>query len=451
MIIPAHMPVPAAQARRDHAALARLLAKRNVKYGRWTYSAELAPALLTAADRAQLQTAAEAIVRAAELVTEFIVAKPAWHAHYAFAPAFWELVLIESGYGMNIPCARFDAVLHDGKVTFIELNTDGCSGMTNVDALHASYMEVFGATPAYGVQGLHHDQAVPHVLDTLLQCYDRFRAAHPAAALPTQPAIAILDLPGEATHWEFSAIAAACHARDLDAQVVTPADAAFDGSTLRFGGRPAHVIYRRMLGSDYAAHLDELQPVSAAFRARRVCMVGAPRSQIAFSKRLFAFLHDPALQAIVPAELVQAVRRHVPWTAPLQAGRITFRGSQEDLLPFVRAHRELFVIKPCVSKLGFGIHQGRYMSDAEWQRAIDDALPHDYIAQEFIELPTADFPQPDAPATTTRRYVHLGPYVFGGAFSGVLGRTCADPLLSLHTGERLLPVLYSHESELSHE
>jgi hypothetical protein len=312
-----------------------------------------------------------------------------------------------------------------------------------VDKLHASYMEVFGAQPAYGLQAMQYDRAVPQVLDTLLSCYERFRAAHPAAALPAQPAIAILDLPGEATHWEFSAIAAASHARGLAAHVVTPAQATFDGTTLCFNGHAVQLIYRRMLGSDYAAQLDELQPVSAAFRARRVCMVGAPRSQIAFSKRLFALLHDAAIQAALPTELVQAVRRHVPWTAPLQAQTAVFHGTAVDLLPLVRANRELFVIKPCVSKLGFGIHQGRFVSDAEWQRAIDAALPHDYIAQEFVELPTAEFPQPDAPATTTRRYVHLGPYVFGGLFSGVLGRTCSNPLLSLHTGERLLPVLYN--------
>ncbi|MCX7003795.1 MAG: hypothetical protein NTV22_11050 [bacterium] len=446
MTITAHLPVPATRIRRDHAALARLLEERNVKYGRWTYSAELAPAILTRADRARLQHAAEAIVRASELVTDIVVAQPQWHAHYAFPREFWELVLMDSGYGMNIPCARFDAVMNGDAVTFIELNTDGCSGMSNVDALHASFMDVFGAQPAYGLQAMHYDRAVPHVLDTLLLCYERFRATHAAAALPAQPAIAILDLPGEATHWEFSAIASACHARGLAAHVVTPAQAAFDGRTLCFDGQPVQLIYRRMLGGDYAEHLNELQPVTAAFRARRVCMVGAPRSQIAFSKRLFALLHDAAIQAALPAELVQAVRQHVPWTAPLQPQHALFRGASIDLLPFVRAHRDLFVIKPCVSKLGFGIHQGRFMTDAAWQHALDAALPHDFIVQEFVDLPTALFPEPDKPATTTTRYVHLGPYVFGGVFCGTLGRTCDNPLLSLHTGERLLPVLYTQST-----
>ncbi len=439
------LPVSAAQARNDAARLRQLFGQRNVKYGRWTYTSELTPAIFSPAERALVASASEAIVRAAELLTDFIVAQPQWHMHYSCPPAFWELVLMESGYGMNVPCARFDAVINNGRFTFIELNTDGCSAMSNVDGLHASFMDVCGAQPAYGLQRARYDKVVPQVLDTLLSCYARFRAAQPAARLPAEPVIAILDLPDEPTHWEFTAIKEALEARGVAAHVVTPAQAAFDGATLTFGGQPVHLIYRRMLGSDYAAHLDELRPVTAAFTARRVCMVGSLRSQIAFSKRFFAFLHDPALHAVLPDDVREAVLRHVPWTAPLQPGRVVFRGGEVDLLPFVRAHRELFVIKPCVSKLGFGIHQGRFMDDAAWHAAIDQALPHDYIVQEFVDLPTAAFPTPDDPDTITQRYVHLGPYVFGGQFCGMLGRTCADPLLSLRTGERLLPVLYQPE------
>lgn len=445
MTINAHLPVPAAHARADAARVRQALGARNVKYGRWTYTCEIVPALLSAAERAMIAAAAEAVVQAAELITNYIVEHPQWHAHFEFAPAFWKLVLLASGYGINIPCARFDAVLNAGGFMFIELNTDGCSAMSNVDGMHAAYMDVCGAQPAYRLQQMRYDAVVPRVLDTLLECYARFRTAFPAAALPIQPVVAILDLPDEPTHWEFTAIQNALGARGISAHVVTPGEAAFDGRTLTFRGQPVHLIYRRLLGSDYAAHLDELNPVTAAYVARRVCMAGPLRSQIAFSKRLFAFFHHPHLQTLLPPALVAAVQQHVPWTAPLQPGHTCYRSERVDLLPFVRAHRERFVIKPCVSKLGYGIVQGRFADEQTWNAAIDQALPHDYIVQEFVELPTAQFPTPDDPDAVTTRYVHLGPYVFGGKFCGILGRTCADPLLSLRTGERLLPVLYQPE------
>jgi len=444
MTITPHLPVPAAQARTDASRLRQLFGARNIKYGRWTYTCELAPARLSAAERAMIAAASEAVVHAADMVTNFIVAHPQWHTHYCFDPAFWRLVLLESGYGMNIPCARFDAVLHDGRFSFIELNTDGCSAMSNVDGMHAAYMEVCGAQPAYGLQQMQYDRVVPRVLETLLECYARFRQSSPAAGLPAEPVAAIFDLPGEPTHWEFTAMKEALEARGIRAHIVTPGEAAFDGRTLTFRGQPVHLIYRRMLGSDYAEHFDQLAPVSAAFAARRVCMVGALRSQIAFSKRLFAFFHDPLMQQLLPPELLTAVQNHVPWTALLRPGRAMYHGEDVDLLPFVRAHRELFVIKPCVSKLGYGIVQGRFVDQQTWNSGIEQALPHDFIVQEFVELPTAQFPAPDDPESVTTRYVHLGPYVFGGKFCGILGRTCADPLLSLRTGERLLPVLYTN-------
>lgn len=447
MTITPELPVAVARARADAQRLRHLFAERNVKYGRWTYTCELVPVLLAPGERATIKHAAETIVRAAGLVTDYIVAHPHWHTHYTFPPAFWNLVLLDSGYGMNIPCARFDAVLNADGFKLIELNTDGCSAMSNVDGMHAAYMEVCGSQPAYGLQNVNYDAVVPRVLDTLLECYTRFRSSFPAGDLPAEPAVAILDLPNEPTHWEFTAIKDALAARGVSAHIVTPAEATFDGRTLAFRGQPVHLIYRRMLGSDYAEHFDELAPVSAAFTARRVCMVGALRSQIAFSKRLFAFLHDPRIQEQLSAEVVRAIEEHVPWTAPLQPGRTMYRGEQIDLLPFVCAQRERFVIKPCVSKLGYGITQGRFVDEPTWHAAIDQALPHDYIVQEFVELPTAQFPTPDDPATITTRYVHLGPYVFGGQFCGILGRTCADPLLSLRTGERLLPVLYTSSDD----
>ncbi|MCX7847404.1 MAG: hypothetical protein N2595_05200 [bacterium] len=430
------------QAREDAARVRALLGQRNIKYGRWTYTCELVPALLSLEERATIGAAAEAIIQAAELVTEYVVQDPAWQRRLGFADEFWSLVKCASGYGMNIPCARFDGVVTPDGFRFIELNTDGCSGMSNVDGMHAAYMEVCGRESTYGLQSAWYDEIVPRVLDTLLRCYERFRATFADSGLPEEPVVGILDLPDEPTHWEFSAIRDALIARGIAAYVVTPASAAFDGRRLTFDNHAVHLIYRRLLGSDYANHLSELKAVSGAFVARRVCMVGALRSQIAFTKQLFAFLHQPELQELLPPDLKEVVCRYVPWTAHLQAGRAQYRGEMIDVIPFVRAHREQFVLKPCVSKLGFGIVQGRFVDQETWHSAIEEAVRKDYVVQEFVELPTAEFPTPDDPETLTIRYVHLGPYVFGGSFCGFMGRTCASPLLSLRSGERLLPVLY---------
>ena len=82
------------------------------------------------------------------------------------------------------------------------------------------------------------------------------------------------------------------------------------------------------------------------------------------------------------------------------------------------------------------------MEQNEWDESVETALNKDYIVQEFINLPTEFFPRILPDKKNELRYIHLGGYSFGGKFSGILGRTCANPLLTVIHGERLLPVLY---------
>ena len=83
------------------------------------------------------------------------------------------------------------------------------------------------------------------------------------------------------------------------------------------------------------------------------------------------------------------------------------------------------------------------MEDNEWNVAVNQAIENDYIVQEFIDLPKEFFPRFLPEKENELRYIHLGAYCFGGEFSGLLGRTCANPLLTVVHGERLLPTLFS--------
>ena len=170
-------------------------------------------------------------------------------------------------------------------------------------------------------------------------------------------------------------------------------------------------------------------------------MVGAPRSQFPFSKKFFAFLQDVEIQKNFDKEICAAINKFIPWTRIFQNDETQFNGERISLINFVRENREFFVLKPCESKCGYGIFQGKFMTLNEWDNSIQTALNKDYIVQEFINLPTEKFPRLLPDKENELRYIHLGGYSFGGKFSGILGRTCANPLLTIIHGERLLPVL----------
>jgi glutathionylspermidine synthase len=427
----------------DYHQLFGLLETNDIKYGTQTLWCELAPVILSCAERAMIQAASEAVIQAAECFTNIVVDTPGWQKHYDWPDEFWQLVRADPGYSHNIPCARFDSFLNGNDLTFIELNTDGCSGMTNADTFHKLYFDTIESKQPLHLREYTYDRVVPNVLDSLLNCYSEFRE-NTGNALPEKPVIGILDWADEQTNWEFNAFARFCEQQGYRAYVVSPGQADYRNGTLFFDDIQIHLVYRRLLGDDYAGNLETLKPVSTAFLDKAVCMVGTPRSQIAFSKKLFAFLHDPGILKQLPEETAGAVTEHVPWTRELLDQETEFRGESIDLIPFIKEHKEHFVIKPCVSKCGYGIYQGIYTQQDEWCRAVDEAISSEYIAQEFVTIPTADYPRYTPGKEYEKRYIHLGEYVFGAKFSGILGRTCADPLLNLRHGERLLAVLYEH-------
>ena len=425
----------------DRHELSLRLEQRKVRYGKRPVSFEMAPILLAPDEHTRLATASEAILRAAECFSRLVVRTPEWHAAFPWTEAFLNVALHPPGYSYDIPCARLDAFLIGDRIVFLELNTDGSSYMAYADVFHEEYRNLMAQRPETGLADLAYDVVMPGVLETLRGCYAEFRAAHPGAGLPAQPVVGIMDWPGEPTAWEFTTLARQFRLQGVETHVVSPDRATFDGRVLSFDGRAVHLIYRRLLGVDYAARMDALEPVTTAFMRRAVCMVGAPRSQIAFSKKLFAFLRDPRVQAVLPDDCIAAVNAHIPWTWVLAPGPATVHDTRVDLVPFVRAQRDQFVLKPCESKLGAGIHVGKFMDQAAWDVALDAALREDYVVQEFVPLASAPFPRFAPTREPEKRYLHLGAYVFGGTFRGLLGRTCAHAVLNARHGERLTAVL----------
>ena len=435
---------------KDQRNLSALLEENNVKYGPWTLSFEMSPAILNARDARLIKFAVEKTIRAAEILTNEIVKTPeTWREHFPWNEDFFRLALIDPGYLLNIPCSRFDIFYNNGNLKFVELNTDGCSGMTNADLFHKNFMSTVGARKGLLPSGAKPTYVMPFLQKTLLNCYEEFLTNFPSCGLPKQPVVGILDLPGEETHCEFEAVAKFLKENGVETEIVTPEQAEFDGQKLTFAGKQIHLIYRRLLGVDYAQNMKLLAPVTSAFLKRKVCMVGAPRSQFPFSKKFFAFLQDEKNKDLfdkTDTDIRKAVDEFIPWTRIFRDKPVAFHGKNVNLFDFTRKNKDLFVLKPCESKCGYGIFQGKFLNGAQWDNAIHTAANQDYIIQEFIELPREFFPRFLPNMENELRYIHLGAYCFGGNFSGLLGRTCANPLLTVVHGERLLAVCENRSS-----
>ena len=421
------------------------LRQRSVKYGEYLLHAEMAPLVLERAELEAFRKEAELVMRACEIFSREALKNERWLRDCLPGKRMRELAKIDPGYDLHIPCARFDSFPKKSGPVMIELNTDGCSGMSNIDTFQSLYLEIVAGEKDSGLGGLEAEKILPRLLKTLLACYRSFRKRFHSreADWPEKPVIAILDWKKEPTGWEFYACADYFRSKGYKTVVADPSELEYRAGALSVAGEKVHLVYRRMLGEDWEKYYKKLGPLNEAYRRHEVCLVGSPRSQIAFSKKLFAYLRREELLKKFPPRVREAVLRSVPWTIPLRRhlGETVFRGRTIDPLPFVLENKELFVLKPCVSKCGLGILQGAYTKKSVWQKAVRDALGKDYIIQEFVPLETALFPLHGKSRSEEKRYLHTGLYVFGGKFSGFFGRTCKDPLLTLRNGERMLAVL----------
>jgi hypothetical protein len=99
------------------------------------------------------------------------------------------------------------------------------------------------------------------------------------------------------------------------------------------------------------------------------------------------------------AEERQIFRRHILWTRVLSDRSTTLPDGQVgDLLEFVREEHELLVLKPSRSYGGDRVVIGHLITQAEWEREIEQALAgtEDWVVQRLASLPVHEFPVVDA-------------------------------------------------------
>jgi hypothetical protein len=86
------------------------------------------------------------------------------------------------------------------------------------------------------------------------------------------------------------------------------------------------------------------------------------------------------------------------------------------------------------------------MSDAEWARALAEALASSYVVQERVDVLRQEFPEVFGDEGSDRGRLRFGefvvdldPYVFGGEVEGFLTRLSATSLANVTSGAGQVP------------
>jgi Glutathionylspermidine synthase preATP-grasp len=354
------------------------------------------------------------------------------------------LIRIDPGYADPLRICRLDAFLSGYDVKFLEFNADSPAGIGYTDVLYEGLRSRIRLPRVEAEFDTAYEPMLPLLVETLLDAYRQRRADRPD--LPEQPVLALVDVPGSPSVPEFRIVCEAASRTGIEALHATTDELEYDGSVLRAGGRPVHLVYRRVL-------IDDLEEgdLTAAARDASVCVVNPARARVANNKKLFALLDDPRFSHLVTPREAEVIAATIPWTRVLRPGRVTYGHWVVDLLDFVSDNRSRLVLKPASEYGGHGVALGIETEQAEWDGIIErHAELGDFIVQEYVPVPEEMFPTvEDGHVQMRLKRFNINPFGIGGRYAGMITRISDRAVINVSAGGGLLPsVVGRHKRRL---
>ncbi|MHC0429760.1 hypothetical protein ACX6XY_06155 [Streptomyces sp. O3] len=337
--------------------------------------------------------------------------------------------------------ARPDIVYRDGVPWFVEFNIDGALGGTlQADLLAARFRDLYRPIP-----GGERIDTPPSAVDS------RFAEIRTSLELPQGSRVAIpvfrkgaapgLEDPDAFLAWlEPMCASGGRHGMETVACLMDQLETD-EHDALLLDGRRVDAVFRLFLSCDQPPS-DGLDALIRAVRAGQVRMHTSEATWLLSDKTTLAWLWED--RESLPESDQSLIERHLPWTA-------LFPGPAADgaeLLRHALAHRAELVLKPVGGYGGGGVVLGPEVSDETWRDALSRAeregghilqrhVTPDCLSLDFYDQKTGAVEHADVPFV-------LGPFMFGGAPSGVLirhGVPGGGPVLNAHHGALMSSVL----------
>jgi uncharacterized circularly permuted ATP-grasp superfamily protein len=415
---------------------ARMRAAR-LRFGDRVLCPFLRPFFLDAADEVRVTRVAETLWTLGERVARVALETHDILGQLALSEEEIRLARIDPGYLTASTAARADAFILPDSLQFAEYNGESPAGAGYSEGL----AELFAALPLADRFREQFGVRIYHPVRALLQALvDSFREW---GGTTTAPRTAIVDWREVPTFSEFEILRDAFTQAGVPTIVCDPRDLAFEGGRLRCGEHAIDLVYRRVLINDMIARPAECRALVDAYEQRAVCVANTLRCKIPHKKAFFAVLTDDRHSHLFTATERDVIRQHIPWTALVEDGRVSRDGRRIDLVSYLRANRDRFVIKPNDEYGGTGVTLGWEASESQWDETIARAIAErarGWVAQERIAVRREAFPICDPSGVVMRdMLVDFAPYIFRGKLAGFLTRLSATGLANVTSGGGQVP------------
>jgi len=415
----------------------------RLTFGRRVHCPFLRPFFLSPADEARVKRVSETIAHVAERVTAMALQDKSLFRQFHLRPEEERLARMTTGYGPASTTSRLDAFLLPNSLMFTEYNGESPAGAGYSETLS----DIFRKTPIMQEFEKHFEvhsyPLIAKLLDALVQTYvDWGGTTH-------KPQMAIVDWKEVPTWSEFEILKVRFEKMGIPVVLATPQELEFDGKRLAAKGKKIDLLYRRVLINDIIARPKECQALVKGYEAGQTCVANNFRCKIPHVKAFFAVLTDGKNAQLFRSEEREIIDRHVPWTRVVEDVKSDYYGDPIELLKYIRKQQKNLVLKPSDEYGGTGVTLGWKANSKEWERAIEQALPGDkladahgcWIVQEKIPMRREPFPSivVGGKVEFNKMLVDFAPYLFRGKLAGFLTRLSTTDLANVTSGGGQIP------------
>jgi len=430
-------------ARQHEQQFAETIDAMGLRYRGEAWDVHAFPLLLSAEEERHLRWATDGLLRLVERVIELYRSDREVRAFFALPRHLESLCRLEPGFRPHVMLGRLDSFWSGRRLRFLELNANGAAMWLLAEVLGEQALKLRGVDEILERHDAESSPLTSRILDGLLSAWQQARN------VSSQPRrIAIVDWDDLPTASEIRFLAKAFTRMGVETEFLSPRRLTFDGRELRGPNGPIDVVYRRLTTLDLLDRHAELRPLFDAARAGAVVTVGSYGSDVAHSKRLFAFLtHERWQRRLSPAERA-LIDAHVPWTRMMWPGKVQFEGRMRDIRELALEERERMVLKPSEGFEGRGVLLGAETAPQVWEAEVNRRLGGDHVLQERVNAPLRRMLVPHGRRVEeVSRWMHLGEFFIDGQLAGFLARVSQELVLSADSHERTLPCLVLADDE----
>lgn len=409
----------------------------------------LKPYFVDMKDRGLMEEATSAVIRGLEIIGR------KFHEGYDFENLVHQdglikdLSLIDPIYPNYQVMVRLDVFYYpeSRSLQFLEFNCGDPSGMGWHDAMLDMFLELPAIQELGNLYRLHTDHLLVTHNRAMLQKYRQYcegRKIKPKE----KPQFAIVC-------WNESTILGDVHTIveyyrkfGYPAIFADPADFVYDGKDVTVDGIKIDAVYRDAIDDFILPQFwPHVQPIIQAYRDGNICFVNPVRAATGDFKTLPQIMTDDKYRHLFNEQDWDVFQQTIPWTRLLKEGKSSYQGENISMVPFVKANKDLLVLKPNEGYGGFGISIGPDLDQKSWEHAVDDALKHDFAVQAFVEIPTDKFPVLEYGAYKgfQPRNVNINFWSHDGEFVGAFLRASTGSIINVHQGGGLVPVFFVEE------